>query len=169
MKNTIIIAAIVAASFTANAQSDSTAKVKTCEDRITTEVDKFTEQSSTYIKDPVITPNGNIIVMVGAKNNLIYSIYGIETGCIDEKAECIFLFEDGTKMTIYANSSFNCTGRCPIYVGGVFKNKAFYTAISTKKLSAVRVRTRSVPAQIDLTPEQSDDLLEGIKCLNYQY
>lgn len=168
MKNIILIAAM-AATITANAQTDSTVQSKPCESRITTSIDKFTDESSTYLTDPIVTPTGNIIAMIGSKNTFVFSIYGIDKGCIDEGAECIFLFEDGTKMTIYANSSFNCSGRCPIFVGGIFKNRTFYYAISKYKISAIRVKTRNGPAQIDLNPEQSDDLIEGIKCLNYIY
>lgn len=164
---TIMLIAAMAATISVNAQTDSISDP--CSQRITTQIDKFTEKSSSYLTEPIVTPKGNIIVMIGEKKTFVLSIYGIESGCIDESAECIFLFEDGSKMTVYANSTFNCAGRCPIYVGGIFKNKSFYTAISTKKLSAVRVRTRSVPAEIDLTPEQSDDLFEGIQCLNFQY
>lgn len=168
MKNIILIAAM-AVSLNANGQSDSTSQSNPCEGKITYQVDKFTDQKTSHLTDPIITPNGNIIVMVGEKNTFIFSIYGLDNGCIDEGAECIFLFEDGTRLTMYANSKFNCTGRCPIYAGGIWKNRTFYNAVSSYKISAIRVKTRGVPAQIDLTPEQADDLIQGIKCLNFQY
>lgn len=164
---TIMLIAAMAATFSVNAQTNSIDNP--CAEIITTQVDKFTEKTSKYLTNPIVTPNGNIIVLVGDKNTFVFSVYGIETGCIDEGAECIFLFEDGSKMTVYANSVFNCAGRCPIYSGGLFKNKSFYNSVSTKKISGIRIRTRSLPVEIELTPEQSDDLLQGITCLNFQY
>lgn len=166
MKNILLIAAL-AASLTANAQTDSASNP--CEGKITTEVDKFTDDTSTFLTSPIMTPNGNITVMIGARNTFIFSFSGIEKGCIDENTECIFLFEDGTKLTMYANNKFNCTGRIAIYTGNIWKNRTFFNAVSSYKISAIRIRTRNGPAQIDLTPEQTDELFDGIKCLNYQY
>ena len=153
-----------------NRTKDSTLNCD-CSKLVSTNTDKVTGKSTIGSKNIILVldnegKTGFSFYFLKSKNTLIFSTKAVGSGnCIDDDDKMLILFKDGTRTTIYNDADFNCKAKFTIYFGGSFGKKKQLELLKTKEIETIRVWTSQSYVQRDLTPKQSKELMNTIKCL----
>ncbi len=92
--------------------------------------------------------------------------FTVSPSCVGDDAKILLLFRDGSRLTVFANSKFNCDGRVAIYFGDVFRNDDLLQTLKTKPLETIRIYTYKSSIDEDFTKEQSALLMSELTCLD---
>ena len=142
-----------------------------CDAYTVTTVDKVTGKSSISSKSTIIiSENGGKkgfgILALKSSNSLILSIQAVGAGgCIDDDNKMNVLFRDGTRLELVNDGKFNCDARYTQYFGGNFGKKKELEMFQNKEVEIIRIWTSKSFVEEELTKEQSNELMNTIKCL----
>lgn len=87
-------------------------------------------------------------------------------GCINDSSKVNILFKDGTRLELTGASKFNCDGEVSLYFRGVFGNSSALEMLKTKPIETMRVHTFKSFVDRDFTPDQADQLMHQLSCLD---
>jgi len=159
-------------------QTETETKVETaiengnCDEYTMTTVDKVTGKSSVSSKGTIIVSKdggkkGFGIIVLKSGKSVILSIQAVGAGsCIDDDNKMNILFRDGTRLELRNDGKFNCKGNYTQYFGGSFGKKKQLEMLKTKEVEIMRVWTSKSYVEETFTEEQSDELMNTIRCLS---
>ncbi|PVW14228.1 hypothetical protein [Marixanthomonas spongiae] len=143
-----------------------------CSELISTETDKMTGRSTTAAKETLIISEdgGKTGFGIYALNGSRYTILSIQAAgagsCIDDDDTINILFRDGSRLELTNNGKFNCDAKMTLFFGGTFGNKKDLKELSTKEIETMRVWTSKSYVEKDFSSDQSNKLMQTLKCLS---
>lgn len=161
----VLISVLMLIAVSAIAQDDCSNYIKVSEDKVS---------GRKYVvgKEPIIvsedgTYGMGITIMQGEKS-IILSIRATAAGisrCVEEGAQVIFLFTDGTRVVVKTNNSFNCKSDATIYFLDVFGKQDEYQQLINKDVDIIRVYKSSGYVEKSLSKEQAKQFRNQLKCV----
>jgi hypothetical protein len=147
-----------------------------CDTLLQTSKDKFTDEVFAQFKHPVLIVNKNkekcYMDIIYSNRNLIVSVT-IKSNtfkCTDDKVGMVFFVADnGEKMQVYNETSFNCDGQSFLYIKGHLENVKFGQYLRTQLLSAIRISGINSSAEFDISKKNAEKIKSGAICLLEKY
>lgn len=152
--------------------AESTGSMGSCEELITTQIDKMTGKSSTSSKNAIIISkdggkNGFGIFFLKSDKSIIMSIKAVGAGsCIDDKGKMNVLFRDGTRLELKNDGKFNCDGKYTQYFGDMFGHQDEQLLFKTKEIETIRIWTSKSYVEENFSEKQSKEFMQSMKCLS---
>lgn len=166
-KRILFIALLIGMMNTANAQCDSSI--------VTLTVDQFTGKSNwSNTQNMIISSDGKegmgmILLMSDDKyKTIIWVTTSTRVGCVDKNDKIELVFTDSTRMTLYAESNFNCKGKATCYFGGIFGKKKEMEKLASTPIQMIRVHGSTTLHSETLTTEFSQYFMNVFSCLVQQ-
>jgi hypothetical protein len=135
MKKTIL-SMVMLTTFSAFSQTSVPFKIEHCKDNMTDKEYYFAEKKlicSNDAKTKGFTITPNFKAKAGGFDNSGFICKNVNIGSCDENDTLIFLFDDGSKITLSMWNKFNCEGK--VYVDFSSDQLAL---LKTKKVGAIR-------------------------------
>ncbi len=161
----VLISMFVLISISMFAQDDCSKWTKTHEDKVSGK--KYTVGKEPIIVSDDGTYGMGITIMQGQKSiilNITATAVGVNR-CVEEGAEVIFLFTDGTRTTVKTDNDFNCKSDATIYFLDIFGKANQYEQLTTKDVDIIRVYKSSGYVEKKLSKEQSNSFRNQLKCI----
>jgi hypothetical protein len=143
-----------------------------CSNYIKTYEYKESGKKYTVGKEPIIISDddmyGMCINSMQGQKSIILNITATAVGiskCIEEGAEVIFLFTDGTRTTVKTDNDFNCKSDATIYFLDIFGKENQYELLTTKDVDIIRVYKSSGYVEKKLSKEQAKSFRNQLKCI----
>lgn len=134
--------------------------------------DEFTGKGNwSNTQNIIISPDGvngmSMIVLLSSDKDqtLIWVTTSTKAGCIDKGDKVELVFVDDTRLTLYADNSFNCKGKATIYFGGIFGKKNELNKLKSTAIKMIRVHGSSTLHSETFTEDTSQYLLSVFSCL----
>lgn len=166
-KRTLFTAMFIGMMTLANAQCDSSI--------ISLNIDQFTGKGNwSNTQDMIISPDGKegmgmVLLMSDDKyKTIIWVTTSTKVGCVDKGDKVELVFTDSTRMTLYAESNFNCKGKATCYFGGIFGKKKEMEKLAKTPIEMIRVHGSTTLHSETLTPEFSQYFMNAFSCLVQQ-
>jgi hypothetical protein len=172
MKNCLLLALLACLCLEVKAQSE----VDSIKKYLQLERDKFTDKSNVVpiVKLEDKTSDGYAFTMLPCYNvdgNFIAISFSCkDIGCVKEKDEINYLFEDNSKSLGYHFLSFNCQGLfTSVYKSWVAIEPVKLEKFTSVPLSMIRLITIRKSTEIHLTKQQAILLMNQIKWIKYYW
>ena len=143
-----------------------------CSNYIKVSEDKVSGRKYTVGKDPIIVSNDGInglgITVLQGEKSIILNIRANAAGvsrCVEDGAQEIFLFTDGTRAIVKTDNKFNCKSDATIYFLDIFGKREQYEQIITKDVDIIRVHKSSGYVEEKLSAEQANLFRNTMKCI----
>jgi len=143
-----------------------------CSDLIITKTDKVTGNVSTGSSETLIvsqdgSETGFGIYLFKSRKTLVWSMTAFGAGsCIDDDDKMNVLFTDGTRVTMFNDTKFNCDANFTLYFGSSFGKKKELEMFKTKKVETMRVWTSDGYVEQDFDQDQAMQLMKTLDCLS---
>jgi len=161
----VLISMFILMSVSLFAQDDCSNWIEVSEDKVSG-MKYITGKETIIVSDDGIYGMG-ITVMQGSKS-IILNITATEKGvsrCINESSEVIFLFTDGTRISVRTDNDFNCKSDATIYFLDIFGKAYQYEQLTTKDVDIIRVYKSTGYVERKLSKEQANSLRNQLKCI----
>lgn len=143
-----------------------------CNDYIEVTEDRMTGETSVGMKESIVVSQDGgrsglgILLMKSSSGSIIFSIVAAGNGsCIDDDAQMIVLFRDGSRLELTNDGDFNCDGRYTQYFLGVFGKRRMLRQFQEKQIEAIRVSMRRGFVEEDFTEDNSLVFKRTLNCL----
>jgi len=163
MKTLISLFMLIAVS--AIAQDDCSNYIKVTEDKVS-------GKKYTVGKEPIIVSDdgtyGLGITVLQGEKSIILNIRANAAGvsrCVEEGAQVIFLFTDGTRAVVKTDNNFNCKNDATIYFLDIFGKREQYEQLISKDVDIIRVYKSTGYVEQKLSSDQAKQFRNMLKCI----
>lgn len=146
-----------------------------CDNYVKTSIDKVKGTTTIASKSKIIVSDDggktgfgiSFMITDHNENELAVFIQAVgASNCIDENSEILFLFDDGTRLTLLNDTKFNCDAEVIVLFGGNFGRMNELNELKSKKVQTMRVYTYKGFVQQDFTESHKNEFLTTINCLS---
>lgn len=147
------------------AQDDCSNWIKTIEDKVSGTKTIIGKETIIVSDDGV---NGMGITIMQGLKSIILNITATAVDasrCVDESSQVIFLFTDGTRISVITDNNFNCKNNATIYFLDIFGKLYEYEQLTTKNIDIIRVYKSTGYVEKKLSSEQANNFRNQLKCI----